>query len=43
MHFPEEAIDHAWNRTRRLERGGEEDEFERLLENLLRRRPRCRS
>jgi hypothetical protein len=40
MHFPEEAIDRAWKRIPGEWIAGEEDALERLLEELLRRRPR---
>jgi hypothetical protein len=40
MHFPEEVMDRAWKRIPPAWIAGEEDELERLLENLLRRRSR---
>lgn len=40
VHFPDEVIDHAWKRIPADWISGEEDALERLLEELLRRRPR---
>jgi hypothetical protein len=40
IHFPEQVIDRAWKRIPADWIAGEEDELERLLEELLRRRPR---
>jgi hypothetical protein len=40
IHFPEQVIDRAWKRIPAAWIAGEEDELERLLEELLRRRPR---
>jgi hypothetical protein len=40
VHFPEEVVDRAWKRVPADWITGEEDALERLLEELLRRRPR---
>jgi hypothetical protein len=40
MHFPEQVVDRAWKRIPSDWIAGEEDELERLLDELQRRRPR---
>jgi len=40
MNFPEEVVDRAWKRLPAAWIAGEEDELERMLDQLLERRPR---
>ena len=40
MNFPEEMVDRAWKRLPAAWMAGEEDELERMLDQLLARRPR---